>query len=465
MLFSLIGLSAVISAGTVAMARASQVSGSSDPFAAMPNPEAMDGPQVVPAGQVSYTVGSPRVRISGQRRMYRIDAATEQITKVRLANFGLVVFRAGEQLGTFDGRQYVQIASGRWSGWWVKAPSAAPFVTDQYSSAHVELSAGLHTGVRFYASGNVRVRRPVYLGSPTSFSVTRRATVDGRDFYLVKDGPLADRWVQGWKGATLIVAPAISPGENTPVPTGQPEPTAAPQEAAAPAATWKAVVLVYPSTNVTFKRADGTEYHMNTQMGSEMHDLVLNTLHRFPRAVANWSDGLVKMDLDIVEVPHAITSLDKLGAGYWVGPSSIEQDLDRYAPDGRYDSIFVVWKARDQHEFVPVGGWGLSLPPGAWANGAGYSSIITPSDMWWWTDSVAPEEVFVHEWMHEVLYWQEQHGRLNLDLHAGESYGYQSTNGTWKRWLSDVMQGKVRDGNHFTGVDRDMWAADQPTKP
>jgi hypothetical protein len=476
LLTTLLSLCAVFTAGTLAVGRATPAA--VDPFAAMPAPEAMDGPQVVPANQVSYTVGSPRVRITGERRLYRIDAASGEIAKVRIVKFGLAVFRAGEQLATVNGRQFVHITSGRWAGWWVKAPVAAPVVTDRYSAAKVELSAGLHNGVRFYANGRVRVRRPVYLANATTFAVSRRASFDGRDYYLVKDGPLADRWVQGWMGATLTPGQTNPPDNaDQPQPTAQPQqtaqpqptasaqPTASPAPTAAPAATWKGVVLIYSETDVTYTRENGTEYHMTSKMGAEMHDLVLNTVNRFSRSVKTWSGGAVAMDLDIVEVPHAVTALDTFGSGYWLGPRSVRDDLNRYAPAGAYDSIFVVWKARDAVERIPIGGWGLTLPPGSWANGAGYSSIIAPSEMWWWTDSLNPEEVFVHEWMHQVLYWQEQQSRLTLDLHGGANYGYEAVNGTWKRWLSDIMQGNVRDGGHYTGVTREMWAADQPTQP
>jgi hypothetical protein len=201
-------------------------------------------------------------------------------------------------------------------------------------------------------------------------------------------------------------------------------------------------------------------------MNDTMHDVLLDTLDRYQHSVRTWSAGYAAMDLTYVEVPHPITRLDKLGSGYWVGPDSVEADLDQYAPTGRYDSVFVVWQAKDDSgEKVPVGGWGLTLPPGGWANGAGYSSIITPSQLWWWTSSDVPEEVFVHEWMHQVIYWNEQNDRMDFDLHAGSTYGYEQENGTWKRWLTDVMQGKVRDGDHFIGVGPDDWAAGTPTNP
>jgi hypothetical protein len=86
-------------------------------------------------------------------------------------------------------------------------------------------------------------------------------------------------------------------------------------------------------------------------------------------------------------------------------------------------------------------------------------------DQWWLTNSSTPEEVFVHEWMHQVVFFHERFQRTNIDLHAGERYGYAETNGSWKPWLVDVMQGKVRDGNRLIGISKDIWAAGKPTAP
>lgn len=263
---------------------------------------------------------------------------------------------------------------------------------------------------------------------------------------------------------TPTAAPIDAP-TATPVATPTAGPTTAPTASptATPAATWKGVVLVYRETDVTFTRADGTDYRLQARMGNAMHDLVLDTVDRYRRSVRSWSGGLAAIQLDVVDVPHPITELDSLGSGYWVGPHALEADIDQYAPTGSYDSIFVVWQSKDAAgEIIPVGGWGLTLPPGSWANNAGYSSVITPSEMWWWTNSSAPEEVFIHEWMHQVVYWNEQSSGFDFDLHAGRSYGYDDADGTWKRWLSDVMQGRVREGANYVGVNAEMWAAGSP---
>jgi hypothetical protein len=487
LLVAVLGLSALFTAGAVVVARGGAAAvRAADRYAGMPDPAAMNAPRVVRNGEAAYTIGATRLRVTGPRRMYRIETDSGRIAEVRLARFGVAVFRAADQAQTFDGQQFIRIERGQWAGWWVKAPETTPTVTRRYNSADVQLSRGLHNGVLFYANGRVRSRLPVYLATTATFKASHRATFEGRAWFLLTDGPLAGRWVGQGKGVDLLAAGAqlsrLSDANATPGPTSVPsDPQASPgptdqlaplaeparpaQSSAALAATWRAVVLLYPATDVTYTRSDGSDYHINVSMSGQMHDLVLDTVGRFQASVNAWSGGLARMDLDVVEVPHPVTSLDALGSNYWVGPNAVEADLNQYAPVGTYDSVFVVWQARDANETIPTGGWGLTLPPGAWANGAGYSSIITPSDMWWWTDSRAPEEVFVHEWMHQVVYWNESQDRLHLDLHAGAQYGYQAVNGTWQSWLSDVMQGNVWDTDHFTGVNAEMWAAGQPTAP
>ena len=93
------------------------------------------------------------------------------------------------------------------------------------------------------------------------------------------------------------------------------------------------------------------------------------------------------------------------------------------------------------------------------------SGPIEPHELWWWTGSSAPEEVFVHEWMHQVLFFHERAGRTNLDLHAGDKFGYKDKDGSWKTWLMDVMQGKVKDGSKTIGVSADVWASGKPSAP
>jgi hypothetical protein len=126
----------------------------------------------------------------------------------------------------------------------------------------------------------------------------------------------------------------------------------------------------------------------------------------------------------------------------------------------------VIYQPKDDKGVsIPIGGWGLTIPDGSWSNNTGFSSVVTPHELWWWTGSSAPEEVFVHEWMHQVLFFHERAGRTNLDLHAGDKFGYKDKDGSWKTWLMDVMQGKVKDGSKTIGVSADVWASGKPSAP
>jgi hypothetical protein len=218
---------------------------------------------------------------------------------------------------------------------------------------------------------------------------------------------------------------------------------------------------------VTFKRQDGSDYRLQARMSNSMYDLMRKTLGQFAKSATTWSGGFVAVDMTIMDMPHPLSKIDQLGGGtYWVGPSAVQDDLRTYAPKGRYDSVFVIYQPTDANDVsIPIGAWGLTIPDGSWSNNTGFSSVVTPYQMWWLTNSPTPEEVFVHEWMHQVIFFHERHGRTNVDLHAGESYGYKATNGSWKTWLSDLMQGKVKDGNKMVGIAADVWAAGKPSAP
>lgn len=409
----------------------------------------MPAPEAYEAGTI--TTGASSIRLRGRQYVYRINTDTGTIVRKRRVDFGLrSTYSARDRLGTFSGRKYVKLTSGRYSGWWVEAREATTLAALAADGAMVRIKSGDFYALRFFADGKVRTRLAVHLSQAATFATTAQTSYNGRTFYQIAEGPFANRWVSSRK-ARLVSQ------DTTETPTS-PTSTAA--------ATWKVAVLIYRETDVTFTRSNGTDYRLQTRMSDSMYELVRDTVDRYRRSVTNWSNGLAAAALTVVDVPHPITKLDKLGSYYWVGPNATEDDLDRYAPTGKFDGVIVIWRARDSSGVeVPVGAWGWSLPPGSYSNGAGYSSIITPSYQWWWTNSPAPQEVFVHEWLHQVIYFHRDAGRLDINLHAGANYGYDNSDGTWREWYSDIMQGRVWDGSRYIGLNAEMWAAGQPTNP
>ena len=116
---------------------------------------------------------------------------------------------------------------------------------------------------------------------------------------------------------------------------------------------------------------------------------------------------------------------------------------------------------------MPVPGWGMTLRPGPWANGAGYTTVYIPPATWWWNGGT-PSEVFVHEWLHQVVHFYRAYGYPGIpspDDAAAHGYTADSS-GIWGRWLSDLMTGRVVDHTGTKlGIPPAIWSLGKPTQP
>jgi hypothetical protein len=424
-----------------------------------PEPEAFAAPSnVLLSGDstydaASYTLSNTTVRFkAGSYNLWRINADTGQIIKKKTVRFSTAVkYRTTHNLSRFGDKWYSQLLNGTHSGWYVRANQVSGSSLTVFADAHqVRLAKGKHTGVRFYNKSRVTIRRSATLDSADYYDVSQRAVFNNKTWYYLTSGPLADRWVAR-SSAVKLVSDSTSDSTTTTV---------------GPPATWKGLLMIYRETDVTFTRSDGSTYRLRATMADKMYNLSRDVVNKFVKSAGNWSDQYTAMDLTIIDVPRTLDRIEPMGGGkYWVAPKSVKSDMDKYAPTGKYDSIFVLWEAKDSKGVrVPTGGWGLSTAPGSWANGAGFTSIHTPAEYWWW-DVKYPQEVFVHEWLHQVLFFHENAKRLKLDLHANEQYGYKSVDGTYKAWLSDVMRGRVKDGSKYIGLSYEIWRAGTPTRP
>ncbi len=426
----------------------------------MPQPEAFPTPAATTA-PISW--GASTIRLQATRhQLFRFNSSGQVSSKRTIQLARPQVWSSPAEQRTFGGERYAKLASGPYVGWWVPAQTAQG-ASVKNTVQNVTVRAGKSLAKRFF--GGVVARRVAYLGTAQVFQSSRRATYNGTDHYLIDSGALAGRWVSA---ARVVVGGSSDVQAPNPTPTLAPAPTVAPTATptAVSASTWKTLVMLYRETDVTFTRSNGSNYRLQVRMTNQMYDLMRKTVLQFAKSAGTWSGGLAAVDMTILDMPHPVTKVEPFNGGYWVSPTAVKADLNTYAPSGRYDSIVVIYQPTDDKGVsIPVPAWGLTMPDGAWSNNAGFSSIVTPHEMWWLTNSSTPEEVFVHEWMHQVVFFHERFQRTNIDLHAGERYGYAETNGSWKPWLVDVMQGKVRDGNRLIGISKDIWAAGKPTAP
>lgn len=246
-----------------------------------------------------------------------------------------------------------------------------------------------------------------------------------------------------------------------------------------PAATFRGLALVALELDARPRR---TLPRAQRRMSEPELTEILRVLYTVPASVVAWSEGNAAFDeFDVRIVDEPIRELSSSGPNaFWVGPDAVADLLRRSAPNGRWDSVFVV---HPTDESFPRCGWGCTIGPTRDAGGAGFSSIV--SDRWRQDrDRLFPEEGFVHEWLHQVEAFYRATG-LPLDqlpdLHDvadrtsardrslppfGRGYvGYERETGTWQPWYRDLMTGTVglkgRERSPV-GLTAERWARRRP---
>ncbi|MDQ3328654.1 MAG: hypothetical protein M3506_09055, partial [Chloroflexota bacterium] len=237
----------------------------------------------------------------------------------------------------------------------------------------------------------------------------------------------------------------------------------APRPAAASStSTWKTLVMVYRTTDTTYT-VDGVTRRLRSSMTSTDVSRAVENVKRVPGSVNTWSGGYAGMRQTIVYPANPIRSVTSLGSnGYWLGPSNIKADLDWFAPPGRYDSIFVIWRHDDDRgNAIPSYGWGWTIGPSTGANGAGYSVVNIPDAHKAWPGAT-PEQIWMHEWTHQTIGFYGRKGWAMPDIHAPASYGYLREQ-YGKIFLSDVMRGRVPTSSGYIGLTGATWSSGTPT--
>ncbi len=229
--------------------------------------------------------------------------------------------------------------------------------------------------------------------------------------------------------------------------------------------TWDTLVLVYRSTDVTYTW-EGKTSRLRTSMTSTDVQQAVSTVKRTPATVYNWSGNLANMRMTVVYPNHPVKRVSlhaNPDLGLWLSPADIAADLDTYAPAGRYDSIFVIWRRdNDAGQIIPDKGWGWTTADRTHTNGAYYSVVtLLPNHRGW--PGTYPEEVWVHEWLHQAEAFYRSKGYSVPGLHDTSIYGYTAFNGSWRKWYEAYMRGRIWSGSAFTGITPTAWASGTPT--
>ncbi len=239
----------------------------------------------------------------------------------------------------------------------------------------------------------------------------------------------------------------------------------APRQAAAATTTWKTLVLVYRSTDVTYME-NGVTKRLRTSMTSADVNAAVSTVKRMPTTVSEWSAQRASMRMTVVYPDHPVRKISTHGSyGYWLSPADMAADINTYAPAGKYDSLIVIWrKDTDAGQVVPGTGWGWTTSDRTHTNGAYYTVVTQLTGHRGWTGAY-PEEMFIHEWLHQVNYFYGRYKGFSMPgLHDTSTYGYASLDGSWRRWYQDYMRGTVPTGSEYTGVSATAWSSGTPTR-
>ncbi|HTN04002.1 MAG TPA: hypothetical protein VL132_19085, partial [Planctomycetaceae bacterium] len=164
---------------------------------------------------------------------------------------------------------------------------------------------------------------------------------------------------------------------------------------------------------------------------------------------------------DDLGIPFQATVSPMGNNTFWLSPADVKEDIQQYAPLGKYDGVLFYWKAvNDDGKGLNVG-FGWSIGPNEGANLAGFSSVHYAPTGSWGKDSEVTE-VFLHEWEHQIEAFYSGKG-IKLPkggLHVDASYGYKHhPTRFWKPWYRDFLTGNVleSDGSR-TGLGEKAWA-------
>ncbi len=221
---------------------------------------------------------------------------------------------------------------------------------------------------------------------------------------------------------------------------------------------WRVLLVIKPETRVNVPDNPA----INTKLSQENIAAVSRAFSEHtPDFVTELTDGRLKWKPEVVVSPRAVMTVSPMGNNaFWLSPADVKEDLQQFAPLGKYDGVFFYWKAANSDGKGLNVGFGWSIGPNEGANFAGFSSVHHgPTDSWG-KDSETTE-VFLHEWQHQLEAFYAGNG-IKLPkggLHVDASYGYKHhPTRFWKPWYHDFLTGNVLepDGSR-TGLGENAW--------
>ena len=240
----------------------------------------------------------------------------------------------------------------------------------------------------------------------------------------------------------LLAAPRCSHAQPTPVQTPL---------------VFRTLLVIKPIGDIHSER------HLKVQYQMTPEDIAVIT-RSFQRDVPYWIDRITRgrvqwqADVKVSQVPLRTIHVWDDGCG--IAPEDIGEDIDAYAPQSKYDAIFVYWKSwDDETNYRLPGPYGWASGTFEAANYAGFASVQYDVPSAWTRDS-GSTECFIHEWLHllEGFYGGREGVKLARGgLHSGEEHGYTLNERNWKDWYGDLLNGEIEEEDGRAGLGEAAW--------
>lgn len=226
---------------------------------------------------------------------------------------------------------------------------------------------------------------------------------------------------------------------------------------------WKGVLFVYSKIDVSYFDVNGVLRHFIYTVSESEKSKAVWAFRQYASNTQRLSENQALVVYDVIYIDRVLTTLSEIVPGYyWVSPEDIRPELDQFAPTGTYDSVFVYWPMLNLSTgaMIPSWGWGLSLSPSPWSNGATYATVGNGMEEWWLSPTGDLGEIWLHEWLHGVCGYYSTSGypMPNGDADGGGSHQYEpSPTDGWSAYYHDLMTGNVLDNGILTGVTASAW--------
>lgn len=228
--------------------------------------------------------------------------------------------------------------------------------------------------------------------------------------------------------------------------------------------TWNVACFIIKNTDVTIPN---TGQNVNVSMTINEVATMEQDMERYKNACATLSGGKMDVTYDIFEIDQPLISISNDDQnGNFVSGSDVSNIIDPYLDKKEYDHIFIVIKLGDlqKNMDIPVNNW-LGLGSMVY-RGIGFSDIRVPSDsdqVYVYTNNhTFPEEVMLHEFLHDLERLSKDLGYDIPALHASGQYGYenQATTGL-EAWYEAYMRKTILDKttNTYVGLPSEVYTA------